>query len=53
MIQIVEDESSETTHTIASIDPVSQANPNEGGERKYVGSASGPSNTGKTARLIQ
>jgi hypothetical protein len=48
MIQIVEDGSGETTHTIASIDPVSQANPNEGGERKYMGTASGQSNKGTT-----
>ncbi len=48
MIQIVEDESGETTHTIASIDPVSQANPNEGGERKYMGTVSGQSNKANT-----
>ena len=48
MIQIVEDESGETTHTLASIDPASQANPNEGGERKYMGTVSGQSNKGNT-----
>lgn len=41
MIQIVESESSETNHTIASLDVAgTQANPNEGGERKYMGNVS-------------
>ena len=53
MIQIVDDESSETTHTLASIDPISQANQNEGGERKYQGTASAQSNKLNTIRLIQ
>lgn len=53
MIQIVDDESSETTHSLASIDPISQANPNEGGERKYQGTVSAQSNKLNTTRLIQ
>lgn len=47
MIQIVEDESNDITHTIASFDVGgAQANPNEGGERKNMGSVSAQSKGG-------